>query len=104
MVVAESLTDDNLKHEQVSAGEEGVAGIGRGNMPGVGEEVTLGFALSSTARRQGLKAIRAAPASMAPRALPSRPSSSRVSHRVARGLEAVSLNLQPSLEDATRSG
>ena len=104
MVVAEALTDENLKREQVSACEEGVAGAGRGNMPGVGEEDTPGFVLSNTAHRQGLKAIQAAPASMAPRALSSRPSSSRVSHRVARGLEAVSLDLQPSLKDATRSG
>ena len=87
MAVTEALTND--KREQGSTDKEGISGLGGGNMLdlGVGEEDTLGFILSSAAR-QGLKPIRAAPTRTAPRALPSRPSSSWV----ARGSEGVSLN------------
>ena len=85
MAVAEALTN---KHEQVDADKEGTLGASVGDTPGVGEEDAPGFVLSSAARRQGLKPIRAAPTtgSTAPRALSSRPSSSRM----AMGSEAVS--------------
>ena len=92
MAITEALTND--KCEQGSADKEGISGAGGGKILdlGVGDEDTPGFILSSAARRQGLKPIRAAPTSTAPRALPRRPSSSWV----ARGSEGVSLNLHHS--------
>ena len=87
MAVAEALTN---KHEQVGANKEGTLDTSVGDTPGVGEEDAPGFVLSSAARRQGLKPIRAAPTtgSMVPtrRALSGRPSSSWI----AMGSEAVS--------------
>ena len=85
MAVAEALTDE--KCEQGSVDKVGALGAGGGNMPSASEEYAPGFVLSSAARRQGPKPIRAALVSTAPRALPSRPPYSRV----VRGSEGVSL-------------